>query len=345
MATRAGNVVARGGQEAPETVRPTSSEEADAGSARGAAMGTGLRICSLLPSATEIVFALGLGDRLVAVTHECDYPLEATRLPVITRSTLDHGMRHSREIHHHIASALHAGSSIYALDHALLERLDPTLILTQELCDVCAVSYDIVQQAVHRLRGTRTILSLEPTSLGEILRTIQQVGDAADVAETARTLVSTLQQQVDRIAAEAKSANIQPRVFAMEWLDPPFTAGHWVPEMIRLAGGRDELAQAGAPSSQVAWSRIADYDPEIIVLMPCGFTLERTVEEFTQMKFPAEWRRLNAVHEGRVYAVNGSAYFNRPGPRIGEGLKILAEVIHPEIFPRTTPPQAWRRLG
>src|SRR5438093_6709715 len=147
-------------------------------------MGTGLRICSLLPSATEIVFALGLGDRLVAVTHECDYPLEATRLPVITRSTLDHGMRHSREIHHHIASALHAGSSIYALDHALLERLDPTLILTQELCDVCAVSYDIVQQAVHRLRGTRTILSLEPTSLGEILRTIQQVGDAADVAET-----------------------------------------------------------------------------------------------------------------------------------------------------------------
>src|SRR3989449_8525225 len=138
----------------------TSWQEATALASSLAAMGIGLRICSLLPSATEIVFALGLGDRLVAVTHECDYPLEATRLPVITRSTLDHGMRHSREIHHHIASALHAGSSIYALDHALLERLDPTLILTQELCDVCAVSYDIVQRAVHRLRGTRTILSL-----------------------------------------------------------------------------------------------------------------------------------------------------------------------------------------
>ncbi len=188
-----------------------------------------LRICSLLPSATEIVFELGLSDRLVAVTHECDYPPEATRLPVITRSTLDHGTRHSREIHNHIASSLHAGSSIYALDNALLERLDPTLILTQELCDVCAVSYDIVQQAVHRLRGQRTILSLEPTS--------QQVGDAADVPEAARTLVRKLHHQVDRIAAEAESANVQPRVFGMEWLDPPFTAGHWVPEMIRLAGG------------------------------------------------------------------------------------------------------------
>ena len=315
------------------------------GSTPGTAMEIGLRICSLLPSATEIVFALGLGDRLVAVTHECDYPPAAIRLPVVTRSTLDHGTRHSREIHNHIASSLHAGSSIYALDHALLERLDPILILTQELCDVCAVSYDTVQQAVHRLRGTRTILSLEPTSLGGILHTIQQVGDAADVPETARTLVHTLQQQVDQIAAEAKSANVQPRVFSMEWLDPPFTAGHWVPEMIRLAGGRDELAQAGAPSSQVAWSRIADYDPEIIVLMPCGFTLERTVEEFTQMKFPAEWDRLNAVQAGRVYAVNGSAYFNRPGPRIVEGLKILAEVIQPEVFPRTTPSDAWRHLG
>jgi iron complex transport system substrate-binding protein len=304
-----------------------------------------LRICSLLPSATEIVFELGLSDRLVAVTHECDYPPEATRLPVITRSTLDHGTRHSREIHNHIASSLHAGSSIYALDNALLERLDPTLILTQELCDVCAVSYDIVQQAVHRLRGQRTILSLEPTSLGGILHTIQQVGDAADVPEAARTLVRKLHHQVDRIAAEAESANVQPRVFGMEWLDPPFTAGHWVPEMIRLAGGRDELAQAGAPSSQVAWSHIADYDPEIIVLMPCGFTLERTVEEFIQMKFPAEWSRLTAVQAGRVYAVNGSAYFNRPGPRIVEGLEILAEVIHPEVFPRTTPPEAWRRLA
>jgi iron complex transport system substrate-binding protein len=308
-------------------------------------MGGRPRICSLLPSATEIAFALGLGDRVVAVTHECDYPPEATRLPVITRSTLDHGMRRSREIHNHIATSVHAGSSIYALDHALLERLDPTLILTQELCDVCAVSYDVVQQAVHRLPGERTILSLEPTNLGGILQTILQVGDAADVPETAATLVRKLQQQIDRIAAEAKSAPRGPRVFGMEWLDPPFTAGHWVPEMIRLAGGHDELAQAGAPSSEVAWSRIAAYDPEVIVLMPCGFTLARTVEEFTRIEFPREWRRLSAVQAGQVYAVNGSAYFNRPGPRIVDGLKVLAEVVHPELFPRRTPPEAWQRLA
>jgi iron complex transport system substrate-binding protein len=207
------------------------------------------------------------------------------------------------------------------------------------------VSYDVVQQAVHRLQGQRTILSLEPTSLDGILHAIQQVGDAADVSNVSGRLVRTLQQRIDRIAAAAKGAGGQPRVFGMEWLDPPFTAGHWVPEMVRLAAGHDELALAGAPSSQVVWSRTADYDPEIVVLMPCGFTLERTVEEFAHVDFPVEWRRLSAVREGRVYAVNGSAYFNRPGPRIVEGLEILAEIIHPEVFPRTSPPEAWRRLG
>src|SRR3989442_2749076 len=216
-------------------------------------MGVSLRICSLLPSATEIVFELGLSDKLAAVTQECDYPPEATRLPVITRSTLDHGTRHSREIHNHIASSLHAGSSIYALDHALLERLDPTLILTQELCDVCAVSYDIVQLAVHRLRGPRTILSLEPTSLSGILHTIQQVGDAASVPEAARTLVRKHQHPVDSIAAAAKSANVQPRVFGLEWLDPPFTPGPWGPEMIVLAGGRARVSRAGTPPAPGAW--------------------------------------------------------------------------------------------
>ena len=207
------------------------------------------------------------------------------------------------------------------------------------------MSYDVVQRAVHRLQGRRTILSLEPTSLDGILHAIQQVGDAADMSDAAERLVRKLQQRIDRVAAAAKSAQGQPRVFGMEWLDPPFTAGHWVPEMIRLAGGHDELALAGAPSSQVAWSRIANYDPEIVVLMPCGFTLQRTVEEFAHVDFPVEWRRLRAVQEARVYAVNGSAYFNRPGPRIVEGLEILAEILHPEVFPRTTPPEAWRRLG
>jgi iron complex transport system substrate-binding protein len=303
-------------------------------------------ICSLLPSATEIVFALGLGDRLAAVTHECDFPPEAARLPVITRSTLDdHESRRSHDIHTHISTALHGGSSIYRLDQPLLERLAPDLILTQELCDVCAVSYETVKQAVRRLQGHATILSLEPTTLQGILDTIRQVGEATGTSTRAASLARELEELADTIAVRAQAASGCPRVFAMEWLDPPFTAGHWVPEMVRRAGGRDELAREGYPSTQIPWRRIADYDPEIIVLMPCGFTLSRTMEEFGHVTLPEEWRGLRAVRSGCVYAVNGSAYFNRPGPRIVTGLQILAEILHPDVFTRTAPPGAWQRLA
>jgi len=315
----------------PKTQRCTGSEAA---------------ICSLLPSATEIVFALGLGDRLAAVTHECDFPPEAARLPVITRSTIDdRETRRSHDIHTHISTALHGGSSIYQLDQDLLQRLTPELILTQELCDVCAVSYETVRQAVRRLPGRATILSLEPTTFQGILDTIRQVGEATSTTARAASLARELEEQADTIEVRARTASGRPRVFAMEWLDPPFTAGHWVPELVRRAGGRDELAREGYPSTQIPWRRIADYDPEIIVLMPCGFTLGRTLEEFAHIARPEEWNGLRAVQSGCVYAVHGSAYFNRPGPRIVTGLQILAEIIHPEVFRRTTPPEAWLRLA
>jgi len=208
-------------------------------------------ICSLLPSATEIVFALGLGDRLIAVTHECDFPPEATRLPVITRSTLDsHEPHSSREIHTHITAALHGGgSSIYLLDQNLLHRLAPDLILTQELCDVCAVSYVTVKQAVRRLHGHATILSLEPTTLQGIFDTIRQVGEATGTSAQAASLARDLEEQADTIAARTRTASGRPRVFAMEWLDPPFTAGHWVPELVRRASGQDE--QMNSPSRDI----------------------------------------------------------------------------------------------
>ncbi len=303
-------------------------------------------ICSLLPSATEIVFALGLGDRLAAVTNECDFPPEAARLPVITRSTLDYlETRRSPDIHTHISMALHGGSSIYLLDQQLLERLSPDVILTQELCNVCAVSYETVKQAVRRLPGRATILSLEPTTLQGILDTIRQVGEATGARAQAASFVRELEEQVDAIAVRARTASGCPRVFAMEWLDPAFTAGHWVPELVRRAGGRDELGREGYPSTQVSWRRVTEYDPEIVVLMPCGFTLDRTLEEFAHVTLPEEWSGLSAVRSGRIYAVNGSAYFNRPGPRIVLGLQILAEIIHPEVFTRTTPPGAWQRLA
>lgn len=303
-----------------------------------------MRICSLLPSATEIIYSLRLGDQLVAVTHECDFPAGATRLPKITRSSIDHSGSSSRQIHTHITQALHRGSSIYELDQELLKELDPDLILTQELCDVCAVSYGAVQEAVRVLDGERKILSLEPTSLGDILQTIQQVGQFTGVPEQAARLVEELQKRIDHVRTIAASASRQPRVFAMEWLDPPFVAGHWVPEMVHLAGGRHGLGRRGSPSLTVSWDQITDCSPEIMVLMPCGFDLDRTIKEVDRVGFPQEWHRLEAVRSGEIYAVDGSAYFNRPGPRIVDGLEILAEIIQPQLFPRQSPPESWQRL-
>ena len=302
-------------------------------------------ICSLLPSATEIVFALGLDDRLVGVTHECDFPATARRLPIVTRTALGHEVRDSRDIHRHIATALHEGSSIYLLDQGLLERLDPELILTQELCDVCAVSYALVEEAVLRLEGERRVLSLEPTSLGGILASIEQVADASGVPDRAAVVVTVLRRRIEAVTAKASDVLARPRVVALEWLDPLFTAGHWVPEMVRLAGGQDVLGVEGRPSAQIAWPRVVEGDPEVIVLMPCGFTLEQTVNEAGHRRFVEEWVRRTSGGAPKVYAVNGSAYFNRPGPRIVDGLEILQEIIQPHLSPARWEGTAWQRLA
>ncbi|MCL0102007.1 cobalamin-binding protein [Dehalococcoidia bacterium] len=303
-----------------------------------------MRICSLLPSATEIVCALGLGDQLVAVTHECDYPTEATSLPNITASTLNHADSSSSEIHHHVSESVHNGSSIYSLDQPLLKQLDPDLILTQELCDVCAVSYREVQKAVRVLGGHQSVLSLEPTTLESILDTITEVGRATKTLKSANTLVQALRERINNVAIRAAEATSKPRVFAMEWLDPPFSGGHWVPEMIGLAAGSDGLAHIGELSRVVPWGDIVEYSPEIIILMPCGFGLEHTIAEFQRTMMPAEWNSIPAVQTGKVFAVDGSSYFNRPGPRIVDGLEILAEIIHPEIFPPSRLQLHWRQL-
>lgn len=303
-----------------------------------------MRICSLLPSATEIVYALGLGDQLVAVTHECDFPPEATRLPAITRSAIDHAVGTSREIHNHILSAVHHGSSIYHLNQALLKTLDPDLILTQELCEVCAVSYDEVRRAVRVLEGERRVVSLEPSSLNGMLDTIATVGEITRTVQRADEIIRGLRERIRRIESLAVRADPRPSVLALEWLDPPFIGGHWVPEMVRLAGGTDGVGGEGRYSETVTWERIAAYDPDVIILMPCGFDLSRTVTEASRTTFPEAWRQLKAVRMGAVYAVNGSAYFARPGPRLVDGLEIMAEVLHPDLFPRTKSLQDWRPL-
>lgn len=300
------------------------------------------RICSLLPSATEIVFALGLGDRLVGVTHECDHPPEARRLPVVTRSLVDTAGQASREIHAHVVRALHAGSSLYALDQALLARLDPDLILTQELCSVCAVAYHQVREAVRVLPGPREVLSLEPTTLDEVLATIETVAGRAGVPERGAALVAALRARLE--AVRARAADLPPpRVATLEWLDPPFAAGHWVPEMVGLAGGVDVLGHPGRPSREVGWDAVREADPDVLVLMPCGFDLGRTLVELARAPRPG-WAELRAVGAGRVYGVDGSAYFNRPGPRLVDGVEILAEILHPARFPRRTPAAAWRAV-
>ena len=308
-----------------------------------------MRICSLLPSSTEIVFALGLGDQLAGVTHECDYPAEAAGIPAVTRSLIDHSGSSGAEIHRHVSEAVHAGSSIYGLDQALLERIDPSLVLTQELCDVCAVSYGEVQRAVRLLpsdgKNERTVLSLEPTTLGAILDTITSVGEAAGAVDRAVEVTAALRRRIDAVEAMAVGAAQRPRVFALEWLDPPFIGGHWVPEMIRLAGGTDGLGREGHPSVQATWAETAAYDPEVVVLMPCGYHLEECLDEFAKTPMPPEWDALSAVRTGDVYVVDGSSFYNRPGPRVVDGLEIMAEILHPERFPRAHAESDWRRVG
>lgn len=315
-----------------ETIQPHAESE------------SALRICSLLPSATEIAFALGLQNRLKAVTHECDFPPEARSLPAITSSLFEEEDGSSDRIHQHVSDAVHSGSSIYRLDAEMLRQLQPNLILTQELCDVCAVSYRDVSDAVRILEGDCRVVSLEPTTLEEIVQTIETVGSLTGRRARASELSASLRRRIKDVEARTQAAADRPRVLALEWLDPPFVGGHWVPEMIRRAGGVDPFGAQGRPSFQIEWDRILRNPPDVIVLMPCGFDLERTVRRSSDLKAPAKWRNMSAVQTNRIFAVDGSSYFNRPGPRIVDGLEILAEILHPELFPQTRRDSAWKPL-
>ena len=291
-----------------------------------------MRICSLLPSNTEIVYALGLGDSLVGVTHECDYPEAVKSKAVITSSVVDSEELGSQEIHSAISGLIHGGSSIYHLSDEALRQAKPDLILTQELCDVCAVSYKEVKAAARILEGDARVVSLEPNRLGDILDNIELVGELTGRNQESRRVVASLRGRIDAVASVASQAQTRPRVLCMEWLDPVFVAGHWVPEMVELAGGEDGLGTVGEPSIQVEWDHIVSYAPEIIVLMPCGFVIPRVFQELEKVRFPKVWEELPVVRQGRVFVVDGSSYFNRPGPRIADGLEILAQIIHPELF-------------
>ncbi len=304
-----------------------------------------MRIVSLLPSATEIVCALGLGDELVGVTHECDWPPEVIGKPVVTRDTEDLVGRPSGEIHALVTAAMHGGSSLYALDEERLAAAEPDLILTQELCRVCAVSYREVNEVARSIDADITVVSLEPTSIEGILNTITTVGAMAEVEDDALDLVETLRARLGAIeeivAARREAGHRPPRVVGIEWLDPPFTVGHWVPEQIRRAGGWDLLGSDGEKAIETTWDAVREVDPEMLVLMPCGFHLAETIAEWERTPRPGWFEELAAVRRGQLFAVDGSAYFSRPGPRVIDGIELLAEVFDPDAFVDVAPFASW----
>jgi iron complex transport system substrate-binding protein len=303
-----------------------------------------MRIVSLLPSATELLFAIGAGDEVVGVTHECDHPAAARTLPAVTANLLDHEGRPPAAIDRHITRARHDGSSIYALDSAALEGLRPDLIVTQELCDVCAVAYRDVAAAVRRLPGSIEVLSLEPSSLRDIVATATTLGEATGHEAGASSLVSSMDE---RIAGAARGPRPQPEptVVCVEWTDPIMAGGHWVPEMVRLAGGRDPLGAEGEPSRYVEWDGVLEARPDVMVLMPCGFGLERTVELASEITGRHGFDDLPCARAGRVAAVDGSAFFNRPGPRIVDGLDMLAAILRGEPGAPLPRGAAWVPVG
>jgi iron complex transport system substrate-binding protein len=285
-----------------------------------------VRIVSLVPHATELLFALGLGDDVVAVTHECDFPLEVLELPRVTRDVLPAGLG-AAEIDAAVRERTQQGKAIYELDEDRLAELEPDLIVTQELCAVCAVSYDDVVEVAGRLATAPRVVSLDPKTLGEAMGDIRTIAQATGVRDAALELVTRQRARIDAVRRAVRDAD-PVRVAAIEWLDPVFVAGHWTPQIIELAGGADVLGFAGEHSEQSTWETVAAARPEVVVVMPCGYDAERSREE--AVRYAAELRGIGAR---RIVAVDAAAYFSRPGPRLVDGLELMAHVLHPDLVP------------
>jgi iron complex transport system substrate-binding protein len=304
-----------------------------------------MRIASLVPSATEMLFALGLGGDVVGVTHECDYPPEVIGKPVVTHSVHDLSSASSRDIHRLVTDSMHGGSSLYALDEEALAAARPDLILTQELCRVCAVSYREVNEVARAISADITVVSLEPTSIEGILHTITTVGSMTEAEDAAIELVESLRERLraveETVQKRRETRGRTPRVVGLEWLDPPFATGHWVPEQIRRAGGWDVLGADGDRSRETTWLDVIDVDPEMLLVMPCGFHLSETVAAWRAMPRPPDFDEIAAVRREMVFALDGSAYFSRPGPRVIDGIELLAEIFDPDAFVDIAPLGSW----
>lgn len=291
-----------------------------------------MRIVSLLPSATEIICALGLEDQLVGVTHECDYPPFVCQLQKVTR-TLIPAEASSGEIDRLVRQRLQTDRALYTLDLPVLQVLRPDLIVTQALCDVCAVAEDEVRAAACMLPGGPRVINLEPRTLSEVLASIRQVATAVGVDRSAEEVLTGLTARVAAVVSRTAGLQRRPRVALLEWLEPPFSCGHWSPELVRLAGGIEGLGQEGRPSRTLRWDEVLAWQPEVVFIACCGFSVERTLCDLPLLRLVPGLRHVPAVRSGRVYVTDGSHYFSRPGPRLVDSLEILAHTLHPEVHP------------
>ncbi|WP_414552383.1 cobalamin-binding protein [Anabaena sp. CCY 0017] len=291
-----------------------------------------VRIVSLIPSGTEILATLGLTNEIVGRSHECDYPPEIQNLPICTQARLS-SHDPSRKIHDHVNNLIQSALSIYQIKTDILEKLQPTHIITQDQCDVCAVSLGDVEQAVASLvHSSPQIVSLNPNLLEDVWQDIERVGnifgvDSVHVLENLAARVTICQRKLQGL-----SLTELPTVACIEWTDPLMTAANWIPELVNLAGGQSKFSLTGQPSTTISWETLLQSNPDIIIFMPCGFDLNRTRQEANLFAQRPDWQKLHAVHSGRVYITDGNAFFNRPGPRLADSLEILAEILHPEIF-------------
>ena len=302
------------------------------------------RIVSLLPSATEMAYALGLGDSLVGVTHECDYPWAARSKPVVVRNALPVETMSEAEIDAAVSERLRQGLSLYELDAGLIDRLAPDLIITQSLCDVCAPSGNEIASLLGRLRKRPELLWMSPSDIRGIENNILALGEATGRTGEASLLVSQGRARLEELAAATGALEQRPRVFCMEWLDPVYCSGHWIPEMVRLAGGRDGLGREGGDSIRIDWQSVVEWAPEVLIFMPCGYRLDDALERAPALRALPGYSDLPAARNGRVYVVDANAYFARPGPRVVEGAELLAHLIHPTRFGWEGPRDAFRRF-
>lgn len=302
------------------------------------------RIVSFLPSATEIACALGLADQLVGITHECDYPPNIAGKPIVVRNALPIETMSQREIDQAVAQRMREGRSLYEVDEELIQALAPDLILTQDLCQVCAPSGNEVSQALSLLPKKPQILWLTPNSLEQIADNGRDLGEATGRTKEAKELIATGRARLETIAAVTRNLSDRPRVFCMEWLDPVYCSGHWVPEMVTLAGGEDALSRKGKDSVRVSWEDVMKWAPEVLIITPCGFNLEKSTEQARQLIAYPGWSDLPAVHDGRAYAVDANSFFARPGPRVVDGTELLAHLIHPDLFEWKGSTTAYQRL-